>query len=75
MQLRGGHPIVDGVYVNGNGPYRFFVDTGTSVNLIEANLARSSGLTPTFRAELASSAGVTVVPGGVNVALYESKHR
>lgn len=38
MQLRGGHPIVDGVYVNGNGPYRFFVDTGTSVNLIEANL-------------------------------------
>jgi hypothetical protein len=39
MQVRDGHPIVDGVYVNGHGPYRFLVDTGTNVNLIETDLA------------------------------------
>ncbi len=64
MQVRDGHPIVDGVYVNGHGPYRFLVDTGADVNLIETNLARSIGLSATFRRQLASSAGVTVVPGG-----------
>ncbi len=63
MQVREGHPIVDGVYVNGHGPYRFLVDTGADVNLIETNLARSIGLTATFRRELASSTSVTVVPG------------
>jgi hypothetical protein len=64
MQVRDGHPIVDGVYVNGHGPYRFLVDTGADVNLIETNLARSIGLSATFRTHLASLTGVTVVPGG-----------
>lgn len=64
MQVRDGHPIVDGVYVNGHGPYRFLVDTGADVNLIETHLARSIGLSPTFRTQLASLTGVTMVPGG-----------
>ena len=34
-----GLPIIDGVYVNDHGPYRFLVDTGSSVNLIEPALA------------------------------------
>jgi hypothetical protein len=69
MQVRDGHPIVDGVYVNGHGPYRFLVDTGTNVNLIEANLARSIGLRETFRTGLAASTGATVVPGGDGIEL------
>jgi len=75
MQVRDGHPIVDGVYVNGHGPYWFLVDTGADVNLIEANLARSIGLTATFRRGLASSMGVTVVPGsdGIEVVLDSGK--
>jgi hypothetical protein len=71
IQLRHGHPVVDCVYVNGHGPYRFMIDTGTEVNLIETKLARSIGLAATFRSELASAAGVTAVPGGegFNVSL------
>jgi len=63
MGVREGLPIVDGVYVNGHGPYKFVVDTGTNVNLIEADLAESIGLRATFRTELASGTGVTIVPG------------
>jgi hypothetical protein len=64
MQVSGGRPIVDGVYVNGHGPYRFLLDTGTNVNYIEANLARSIGLTPTFHTQLTSSTGATSASGG-----------
>jgi hypothetical protein len=75
MQVRDGHPVVDGVYVNGHGPYRFLLDTGSNVNLIETNLAKSIGLTAGFRTELASSTGVTEVPGckGTEVSLDSVK--
>jgi hypothetical protein len=75
MQVRGGRPIVDGVYVNGHGPYRFLVDTGTNVNLIDMNLARSIGLKATFQTKLTSSTGMTVVTGGdgIEVLLDSAK--
>jgi hypothetical protein len=63
LQLRDGRPIVDGVYVNGHGPYRFLVDTGSNVNLIEAGLARKIGMTPTFQVDLASAAGKVPLSG------------
>ena len=71
MRLTRGRPVVDGVYVNGHGPYRFLVDTGTTSNHLEPKLARSIGLKVTFRTELASSAGVTIAQGsdGIEVAL------
>ncbi|MBZ5634565.1 MAG: retroviral-like aspartic protease family protein [Acidobacteriia bacterium] len=71
IHLTRGHPLVDGVYLNGHGPYRFLIDTGSTSNHLEQKLARSIGLTPTLRTELASSAGVTVVSGndGIEVAL------
>lgn len=69
MQVRDGRPIIDGVYVNGHGPYRFLVDTGSNINLIEANLARSIGLMASFRTELATSTGVTVSEGSGGIAL------
>lgn len=57
LQILEGRPIVDGVYVNGSGPYRFLIDTGSNVNLIETGLARKIGMIPTFHVELASTAG------------------
>jgi hypothetical protein len=54
LQVRDGRPILDGVYVNGHGPYRFLLDTGANVNLIETRLARVIGLPSTFRTEFAS---------------------
>jgi hypothetical protein len=63
MQVREGRPIVDGVYVNGHGPYRFLVDTGANVNLIENGLARTIGMHATFQVDLASAAGKTLMLG------------
>jgi hypothetical protein len=54
LQAREGRPIVDGVFVNGHGPYRFLLDTGSNVNLIETDLARKIGMKATLHVELAS---------------------
>jgi len=71
MLLIQGRPVVDGVFVDGHGPYRFLVDTATTANHIEPGLARSIGLKASFRSELTSSIGVIEVLGsdGVEVAL------
>jgi hypothetical protein len=70
-----GRPVVDGVYVNGHGPYRFLVDTATTSNHIEPGLAQAIGLTATFRTELASSVGLITALGsdGVEVALGDAR--
>jgi hypothetical protein len=75
LRVQQGRPIVDGVYVNGHGPFRFLVDTGSNVNLIDAKLARSIALTATFQVELASANGNTPVSGsdGNEIALDEGK--
>lgn len=69
-----GLPVVNGVYVNGHGPYRFLVDTATTSNHIEPRLARAIGLTPAFRTELTSSVGTVSATGidGVEVKLGSS---
>lgn len=61
--------MVDGVYVNGHGPYRFLVDTGAETNQLDVNLAREIGLRPTFRVELATVAGVGTAGGTDGVRL------
>src|SRR5271168_2955234 len=63
LQVRDGRPMVDGVYVNGHGPYRFLLDTGTNINLIEAGLARKIDMNSTFEDEVGSSTGKTMLPG------------
>jgi hypothetical protein len=63
VDVRDGRPVVDGVYVNGHGPYRFLVDTGSNVNLIETGLARKIGMDATFQVELGSAAGKVPASG------------
>ena len=63
MQVRNGRPIVDGVYVNGHGPYRFLLDTGANVNLIETAIAGKIGMNATFQVDLASVASKTASQG------------
>lgn len=63
LQIREGRPIVDNVFVNNHGPFRFIVDTGTNVNLIESGLAKSMGMVATFRVDLASATGSMLMPG------------
>jgi hypothetical protein len=71
LQLREGRPVVDGVYVNGNGPYRFVLDTGAQLNHMDPKLARSIGLRPTIQAEGTSAFAAIQAPTveGVEVAL------
>ena len=59
-----GRPVVDGVYLNGQGPFLFLIDTGAQTNQLEAAIARSMSLKPAFRSEIATIAGRALVPGG-----------
>jgi len=59
-----GIPVVDGVYLNGYGPYRFLLDTGAQTNQVEAEIARKIGLVPAFQVEMATAAGTSHVAGG-----------
>jgi|SRR5712671_3992688 len=63
LQVRDGRPIVSNVFINGHGPYRFLLDTGTNTNLIDSDLAQSIGMSVTFSVEMASTGGTMRVPG------------
>ena len=63
LQVRDGRPFVDGVYVNGHGPYQFLVDTGTNMNLIEPDLARKIGMNSTFENRVDSAVGTELMRG------------
>src|SRR5579863_9819906 len=71
LQMIEGFPVVDGVYINGHGPYRFLVDTGAQTNEVDRKLARSIGLHAEYQSELATPTGATLVGGGrgIEVAL------
>src|SRR5271157_3120358 len=64
LEILGGRPVASQVFLNGQGPFRFLLDTGAQTNQVEAALARKLGLTPSFRVELATALGATLVPGG-----------
>src|SRR3984957_6897182 len=75
IQVVEGRPVVDGVYINGHGPYRFLVDTGSNVNLIESGIAKKIRMYATFQVDLASAAGKFTLSGsdGNEVALDSAK--
>jgi hypothetical protein len=63
LEIRDGRPVVDGVYVNGHGPYKFLLDTGSTLNHLDPKIAKSIGLAVTFRTKLTSSTGVVDAEG------------
>jgi hypothetical protein len=75
LSIREGRSVVDGVMVNGHGPYRFLLDTGANVNLIETKLAKKIGMEATLHLELASMTNKTPTTGsdGNEVALDSVK--
>jgi hypothetical protein len=64
LMIVSGRPVVEGVYLNGQGPYRFLLDTGSQKNQVEAGLARKLGLAATFQRDLYTPAGPSHVQGG-----------
>jgi hypothetical protein len=59
LAVVGDRPVVNGVYLNGQGPYRFLIDTGAKRNQVDFELARKLGLNPTFRVQMTTAAGTT----------------
>ncbi len=63
LHLASGRPVVDGVFLNGRGPFRFLIDTGAQTNQIDTEAARELGLEPTFQVEVVTATGSMMVPG------------
>jgi hypothetical protein len=63
LKIVNGSPVVDDVYLNGQGPYRFLVDTGAETNLLETKLARKLGIEATFQTKLITAAGTSAAEG------------
>jgi hypothetical protein len=64
ISIVSGRPVVDGVFLNGQGPWRFLLDTGAQTNQVETSIAHNLGLLPTFRTEITTVAGSAYVSGG-----------
>jgi hypothetical protein len=72
LQMRDGLPVVEGVYLNGQGPFRFLLDTGAAMNQMLPSLTNKLGLAPTFKSQLASSVtgwSFVLGAGGIRVAV------
>jgi hypothetical protein len=69
IQIRDGRPVVDGVYINGQGPYRFLVDTGATLNHLDARIAKKIGLKEAFQTRLTSSTGVVPAGGATGIGV------
>ena len=80
LDMVGGRPQVD-VYINGEGPYPFVLDTGSSLNVFDSGIARELGLEvigereigapgmPQIPAEIVTAGELTV--GGIGVEAGE----
>ena len=64
LKLLAGKPVVDAVFINGHGPFRFLLDTGSQSNQIDAKLARKLGIADTLRLDLETPSGQSTVHGG-----------
>jgi len=62
LALLHGYVILDQVSINGTGPYRFLVDTGTQSTALKSQIARTMKLVPTYRVTLETPAGSQIVP-------------
>ena len=64
LRLVQGRAIVDCVYLNGQGPYRFLLDNGAQTNDLHIGVAAKMGLKAEFRTQLTTLSGAHWVPGG-----------
>lgn len=62
LALLHGYVVLDQVSINGAGPYRFLVDTGTQSTALKSKIARAMKLVPTYRVTLETATGSQVVP-------------
>ena len=51
------YPVVERVYVNGAGPFRFLLDTGAQSSAVRSDVAEKLRLRPAYRLDVATNAG------------------
>ena len=61
LVLLQGYVVIDNVSINGRGPYRFLIDTGSQSTTIDASVAQELSLKPTYRVSLTTPAGSRLV--------------
>jgi predicted aspartyl protease len=62
FKMVAGRFVVVPVLVDNQGPFQFLLDTGTSMTIVDTELAQQLGLRPTGRVSLISPGGARVVP-------------
>jgi predicted aspartyl protease len=62
VALLHGYMILDQVSINGTGPYRFLVDTGSQSTALKSQVARTLKVEPAYRVTLETAVGSQVVP-------------
>ena len=54
--------IAHGVYLNGSGPHRLLIDTGSESSTVDEALAAEMRLEPDYRVEIVTATGTALVP-------------
>jgi len=63
LQQEGPHLTVDGVSINGRGPFRFLLDTGAESTVVSLAVAQHLGLTPSYRVAVVTVNGTLEAVG------------
>jgi predicted aspartyl protease len=74
MMRSGAHWSIEGIYVDGHGPFRFLLDTGAQSTVVDPAVAERIGLRPSYRVEVVSVNGSQVVPAVAGVQLRVDGH-
>ena len=69
LRILAGHAVLDDVFLNGKGPFRFFLDTGSQANFIDRKVAAQVGLAPNHRVDVQTRTGNVVLTGVDNVTI------
>ena len=62
VRMAGGFALVDGVYLNGAGPYRFLLDTGAQSSTISSEVVTRLGMQPRYAVIRVTTGSEEVVP-------------
>jgi hypothetical protein len=64
LERKGSHYFIRDVFVEGQGPFRFLLDTGAEASGVSARVASLTGVRAEYRVEQVTAAGSRITPAG-----------
>lgn len=64
LERKASHYFIREVFVEGQGPFRFLLDTGAEASAVSERVAAQVGLRPEYRVEQVTVAGSQITPAG-----------